>query len=169
MPDNANRDILGFILTNTADPTEAANLADQLGQAALYLAPQVAFPPAWVLARQKSEVDFAAYAVRHCDDYETLTKIAASHLGRRSKVKGALRANKALTNPAYARGQSTPKKAGLPKLRTNRDKMLSILPDVTEAAHLHRLGFLNAAKNRTALANEAYSELESRDISITVI
>ena len=83
--------ILAFTLRQTDDPVKAARMATLLGEAMVDVRPLTSFPPEWVLAQQKSSAPVAAYAVRFCDDLETLATIAFK--AKRLTVLRALAAN----------------------------------------------------------------------------
>jgi hypothetical protein len=87
----------GWMLSNTTVAEEAAKYADQLGNLMVGYEPRVAFPPKWVLAKQKASAKIAAYAVLHCNDVPTLNSLATSpSVTKRISVLEALHANKNL-------------------------------------------------------------------------
>ena len=100
---NLSRDVAYFALACTEDPEVAAQMADLLGDAVATGAqatPIVAFPPRWVLAKQKGAVAIARFAIRHCDDPDTLATIAAK--ATRQGVRHALALNPHLPDAAAA-------------------------------------------------------------------
>ena len=89
-----NTTLLRFALAHTKDRSLAGYVASQLPPSQL-CDPQVKFEPTWVLAAQNRGVDFAAYAVKHCDDPMTLEAVFAKKSNRRGAVVVAL-----IENPA---------------------------------------------------------------------
>lgn len=96
-----DRDTLIFGINNTTNRYYGASLADQLDgeYLAKWTQPQFFFPLDWVLEHSKGPVDEAAYAVRYCDDSETLAAIARRE--RRLAVMKALASNPCLRADSF--------------------------------------------------------------------
>jgi hypothetical protein len=91
--------VLMFGLNHTTDVDQAERLADQLSREMTKATPRVRFSPAWVLRHTKSSVEVAQFAVRYCDDPDTLDKVARRET--RQAVLRTLAANKALREDTY--------------------------------------------------------------------
>ena len=96
---NPTDQVVKFMLENASTAEEVAHLAGLLPESSLLNAnPKVAFPPSWVLARQKDSVNLAVYAIRHCEDPDTLA--ACVPMANRLSVLEALSESKYLSATA---------------------------------------------------------------------
>ena len=87
-----------FMLRESCDPLELVGLADKLGVEATKATLKASLPKEWVLKAQKEDARIASWAVKNCDDGETLAKIAASKATNRATVREALLGNGALSD-----------------------------------------------------------------------
>lgn len=69
-------DVLEFALRYETDPQRASRLADRLGPLALEVSTPAFFPPHWVKNQVKLDARSASYAIKHCNDPDTLHFVA---------------------------------------------------------------------------------------------